>query len=143
MKRFWVGLLAAGFALEAAADSLTIDDAWARATPPNVPTAAGYLEIRNDGEADRLVAVRSEAARAVEIHSTVQDGALMRMVHVDALPVPSAAVTRLEPGGHHIMFMDIAKPFVPGETVVVTLVFEKAGEREVELPVRDARTGAR
>lgn len=33
------------------------------------------------------------------------------------------------------MFMGLTGPFVHGETVKATLVFEKAGEIEVEIPI--------
>ncbi len=41
----------------------------------------------------------------------------------------------LKPGGMHIMFIDAPKPFAEGETVAVTLSFEKAGTVTLELPV--------
>ena len=42
---------------------LELTDLWTRATPPNAPTAGGYLTITNTGdEADRLVAVSSPEA---------------------------------------------------------------------------------
>ena len=106
----------------AAAQQIEIVDAWARATPPGVETAAAYLKIDNVGEADRLVAARSPASREVQIHDTVREGGLVRMLQLDALPLPAASVTELAPGGRHLMFMDIVAPFVPGRTIEVTLV---------------------
>ncbi|MNY82483.1 hypothetical protein D3C86_2246100 [compost metagenome] len=44
----------------------------------------------------------------------------------------------LAPGGVHIMFMGLKQAFVEGETVAVTLTFEKAGSVEVLLPVAAA-----
>jgi copper(I)-binding protein len=41
----------------------------------------------------------------------------------------------LKPGGFHIMFMDLAGPMVAGETVDVTLTFEKAGDVMVTMPI--------
>jgi copper(I)-binding protein len=41
----------------------------------------------------------------------------------------------LAPGGYHLMFMDLKAPLVEGESVTVTLTFEKAGTAEVQLPV--------
>ncbi|HEY8520946.1 MAG TPA: copper chaperone PCu(A)C [Gammaproteobacteria bacterium] len=137
-------LCAATLSLTAAASQpLSVSNAWARATPPGATTAAAYLDIENAGAADSLVGVRSDAARAVEVHGTRHEHGMMRMERLEELPVPSGEVTRLEPGGRHLMFIDIARPFAPGETVTVTLQFANAGEIEVELPVRDARTLAR
>ncbi|MGH8742060.1 MAG: copper chaperone PCu(A)C, partial [Burkholderiales bacterium] len=41
----------------------------------------------------------------------------------------------LKPAGSHLMFVDIKRPFRHGDTVPVTLRFEKAGEVQIELHV--------
>ena len=43
----------------------------------------------------------------------------------------------LEPGGYHIMLLDISTPLELGETFDVTLTFENAGEQVVEVEVRE------
>jgi copper(I)-binding protein len=118
---------------------LKFSDAWVRATPPGVVTAAGYVAIDNSGADDRLVAVRSARAKSVELHTTVDERGMLIMKPLDGLPVPGGAATELAPGGDHMMFVGIDRAFVPGETVVVTLVFELAGARDVTFTVRDAR----
>lgn len=133
-----VGWLSVG--RPALADPLAITDAWARATPPGATTAAAYFAITNSGTRDdRLVAVRSDAASKVELHTTVKASGLMKMVALESLPVPAGATAKLEPGGDHLMFMGLNKPFEPGRTIEVTLVFAQAGERTFAMPVRDAR----
>jgi copper(I)-binding protein len=124
----------------AAAQQLEIVDAWARATPTGVETAAAYLKIENIGDADRLVAARSPVSREVQIHDHVRNGLFMRMVRLDALELPAASVTEFAPGGRHLMFIGIAGPFIPGRAIELTLVFERSGERTVVVPVRDARS---
>ncbi len=99
------------------------------------------MKIENTGEADRPAAARSPASREVQIHDTVRESGLMRMVQLDALALPGMSVTELAPGGRHLMFMGIVGAFVPGRTIEVTLVFEQSGERTVVIPIRDARPG--
>ncbi|MDP3516191.1 MAG: copper chaperone PCu(A)C [Pseudohongiella sp.] len=120
-------------------DQFTFTDAWVRATPPGAITAAAYVDIRNLGNDDVLLAARSDKARHVEIHTTQEQSGMMRMSRLDTLPVPADSVVQLASGGHHLMFIDIPATFVPGESVIVTLVFEKAGARDVLFTVRDAR----
>lgn len=134
-----VALVAMVLSASASAAELSFEDAWIRATPPGVKTAAGYVTIKNDGAPDRLVGARGNAAQQTEIHTTVQRNGLMEMVHLEALAVLSDQSTKLEPGGNHIMFIGISRPFAPGETVPVTLVFERAGAIQIEFAVRDAR----
>ena len=117
---------------------LTIRDAFALATPPNAPVAGGFLTLVNEGAADdRLIAARSDVAGRVEIHEMAMEGDVMKMRELpDGLPIPAGETVELKPGGYHIMFMDLKGPLVEGETAAVTLVFETAGEVEVQLPIK-------
>jgi len=136
-----ITLVVAPSAQETAA--IVVDAPWTRATAPGAPTGAGYLTLRNTGDSpDRLVDARSPAADRVEIHEMAMEEGVMRMRRLaDGLPLPADGEVRLEPGGHHLMFMGLAEPLEEGGSVPVTLVFERAGERRVDLPV--APLGAR
>lgn len=118
-------------------DDLEIIDPWARATPPGAPVSGGYLTIRNSGdEADRLISVSAPFAGRVEIHEMNMDGDVMQMRKVDGgLEVPAGGEIVLEPGGYHIMFMQLGGQLAAQEKYPVTLVFEKAGTIEVDFIV--------
>lgn len=124
---------------DAAADIIVVSDLWIRATPPGARTAAAYLYISNKGDNDRLLEVRSERARSVEIHATQEQSGMMRMSRLDSLAVPADSDLQLGPGGFHLMLVEISDTFVPGDSVLVTLIFEKAGAMDVHFAVRDAR----
>lgn len=119
------------------AGNLTISSAFTRATLPNAPVGGGYLTIVNAGPADdRLLSVSTPAAGKAEIHEMKMEGDVMKMNALpDGLVIPAGGTVTLEPGGYHLMFMDLAGPFVEGTSVTVTLTFEKAGTVEVQLPV--------
>jgi copper(I)-binding protein/uncharacterized protein YcnI len=120
------------------AGDIEIGAAWARATLPGQKAAGGYLTIANTGgEADRLVGASSPLAGKVEVHTmeVVKDVMTMRPVE-GGLEIPAGGTVELKPGGYHLMFMDVTAPFAEGETVPVTLEFEKAGSTELMLPVR-------
>lgn len=134
---------AAGSAMPAIAQqqqhdkSIIIENAWARATPPMVPTGAAYLTIRNTSQsADRLVATESPVAATVEVHNHIMDGNVMRMRKVDGIDLGPGSRIELKPGGYHVMFIGLKTPFKEGETVPLTLTFEKAGKIEISAPVR-------
>ena len=61
---------------------------------------------------------------------------------VDGLEIPAGETVVLAPGGFHIMFMGLTQAFVEGESVAVTLTFEKAGSVEVLLPVETSAAAA-
>lgn len=116
---------------------LTITGPFSRATLPNAPVAGGFLTVTNGGaEEDRLVAAASDAASHVEIHEMAVEGDVMKMRQLpDGLPIPAGETVELRPGGLHLMFMQLRHPLVEGETVDVTLTFEKAGEIELPLAI--------
>lgn len=137
-------LLAAPFpavAQEARAGDLAVERPWTRATGQGA-TGAGFLSISNRGAAaDRLLSASSPAARAMELHSMVRDGEVMRMRPVEAIDVPAGQTVTLRPGGLHFMLIGLSQPLREGETVPVVLRFERAGTVQVALSVQAA--GAR
>lgn len=126
----------------AAAEPPTIADAWLRATPPGARTGAAYLTITSPGAADRLLGAATAAAAAIEIHTHVVEDGLSRMVRLPELAVPAGEPVKLEPGGLHLMLLDLTAPLVAGTTVAITLHFATAGTVQLEVPVVDARSGA-
>jgi copper(I)-binding protein/uncharacterized protein YcnI len=119
------------------AGDLEISAAFARATLPNAPVGGGYLTITNTGgEADRLVSVTSPVAAMTALHQMKMEGDMMKMGELpEGVVIPAGETVTLAPGGMHIMFMNLTQPLVEGETVPVTLTFEKAGPVEVMLSV--------
>ncbi len=145
MNRFHAVCLALALGLSAApalaqeikAGDLRIENPWARATPKGAQVGAGYLEIRNDGAApDRLTGGSADFA-GVEIHEMTMQGAVMKMRELkDGLAIPSHGAVKLTPGGYHIMFTDLKRPLVKGQSVKATLTFEHAGAVVVDFVVQ-------
>ena len=128
--------MAAMFMAAPALAQVTVENAWARATPPGAKIAAGYLTIRNAGAADRLVSASSPAAEKVETHVTVKDGDVSRMREAKGYAVPAKGTLELAPAGSHLMLVNIKAPLKEGDKVPLVLRFEKAGEVKTELAVR-------
>lgn len=53
------------------------------------------------------------------------------------LVIPAHESHSLDPGGDHLMFMDIAAPVTAGQTVDLTLTFDDGSTQDVEAQVRD------
>ena len=120
------------------AGQITIGHPWSRATPAGAKVAAGYLTLKNEGsEPDRLVGASAAIAGKGEIHEMKVDAAgVMTMRPVEGgVALPPGAEVALEPGGFHLMFMDLKAPAVQGQKFKGTLTFEKAGTVEVEYAV--------
>ncbi len=127
-----------------AQDSITVKDAYARSSGKSAKAGAAFMMIQNAGEADdRLIAAESDVAARVELHThQVDANGVAKMIHVEeGFVIPAGETHMLKRGGDHVMFMGISAPFEHGATVPVTLIFEKAGEIEVDIPVDLERKG--
>lgn len=138
---FAVAGLSAGFASVAfagsAADSVTAADAYIRAVPPGQPNSAAFMVLKNGDSVDHaLVEAASPAAKVVELHTHVHEDGMMKMRPVDKIEIKAGGETALQPGGLHIMLIDLTQPLTPGERVPVTLTFEDGTSKNVEAEVR-------
>lgn len=125
-----------------AGGAIDVTDPWARPTIPNRPGAV-YLAIRNTGDAaDRLVGARAEGVGAIELHRSEETDGTMTMTPVEAVEVPAGGMAELAPGGHHLMLFDIETPLKVGETLELTLEFERAGAVPVSVPVMRQAPGS-
>lgn len=142
---------------------LTIADPWARTSPEDTTYGAVYLSLTSaDGDALVGASVPADIAGTVEIHETVvaddasSDTTMamggessdttettmagmgqMTMRPIDSLELPAGETVTLEPGGYHIMLIELVAPLETGQEIEVTLTFENAGERTITVPVQD------
>lgn len=124
----------------AAAEPVTISDAWARVTPPEAKTSAIYMTIASEqGDALTAASVPADIAGMTQIHETMggEGHGEMKMQEVDRIEIPAGGSVELEPGGYHVMLMKLARPIAAGDRVPVTLTFERAGEVTADALARE------
>jgi Uncharacterized protein conserved in bacteria len=84
-----------------------------------------------------VVAVSSTLTDRAELHETVsQDGSMMMREMADGFVIPAGGQFVLEPGGNHLMLMDLTTPVEAGTDVELTLEFEDGGTFSWLAPVR-------
>ncbi|MBB5660958.1 copper chaperone PCu(A)C [Brevundimonas halotolerans] len=111
---------------DAAAPSVEISDAVCRPTPNGRDLTGCYMTLAATTD-DRLVSVSTDAAGKAEIHEMSTAGGVMTMAEMtDGLPLPAGEVTALQPGGNHIMLMQVTAPLAEGDTVDLALTFADA-----------------
>ena len=122
-----------------AGQGISITDPMARPSPLEGGTGGAFMIIRNGGgQGDRLRSATSPAAQVVELHETVDDNGVMRMVpQPDGWELGPGSQLELKPGGKHIMLINLVRPLKPGDTIEVNLNFDKAGPIKVQVPVKD------
>lgn len=125
----------AAWAQAAAPGHIEIGHPYARPTREGQRVGGGFLTLTNKGVADRLLSAATPVADAVEIHSMVMDGDVMKMRQLDALALGPGQTVELKPGGYHLMLMGLKAPLRVGDQFPLTLKFEKGGEKVVTLRV--------
>jgi copper(I)-binding protein len=95
-------VLATGIAACAPAEQLSIRDAEFRPPLGSSGVGAGYFTITS-ARPDRIVAVSSSAADAVEIHSSVTERGMMSMKRLETVPLSAGRTLEFAPGGLHLM----------------------------------------
>mgnify|MGYP001079771905 CR=1 FL=1 len=114
---------------------IVIHHPWARASAGNAKTAAAYFGLVNTGaEPDRLIAAEATVGRA-ELHTHIHEEDVVKMRQVEAIDLAAGETVTLEPGGLHVMLMDLVEPLKEGNSFPLTLTFERAGSIEVEVKI--------
>jgi copper(I)-binding protein len=123
----------------AAHDGVHINQPYVRA---GAQSGGVFMVIVNHAAADdRLIAASTDAAQKVELHTHLEgaDG-VMQMVEVpEGFVIPAEGEHALERGGDHVMLMGLTRKLETGDTITLTLTFERAGEVTVEVPVDNDR----
>ena len=134
---FFATALVLAAALVFAADSITIDHPWARATPGGAQTGAVYMKLVNVADTeDRLTGGNSAVANEVQIHEMAVENGVMNMRELpNGLAIPAKGSVSLKPGSYHVMLIGLKQPLKQGEHIALTLYFEKAGKIDVDVPV--------
>lgn len=147
-----LAILALAVAACGGTSAIDVDGAWARTSPMMTSAGAVYMEITaTDTDSIIAASVDSSIAGTVELHEVVAAdggddmgdmdegdmGGEMTMQQVNAIDLPADETVTLEPGGYHIMLLDLVDPLETGQTFEVTLQFSTADDLTVEVEVME------
>ena len=125
--------VALGFALQgplalaiAQPSTIEIDHAWSR------PAAAGrvgvlYCTITDSGAPDRLTGISTPAAERAELHQSLRENGVAKMLAIESATVKPGKPLTLAPGGYHVMLVGLKQSLKPGDRFPVTFTFEHTG----------------
>ena len=118
-------------------ETIVIKDAWVREVPPGSSVSAAYMTIVNNGGPDQLIAISSDGAKDVEIHTSIVDeNDVSRMEMLDSLDIKSGQTVEFKPGGMHLMLIGLNESLIGKENVELKLEFKEAGEVVIQVPVK-------
>ncbi len=129
--------------LTLATAQIAVRDPWAPAAQPIAlqQPGAAYVTVENHGHsADRLIGASSTVAGRVELRGAASaDNA----EGLGSLAIPPGATVSLQPGGPHLMLMELTQPLEGGSRFPLRLSFARAGDILVTVHVRGAAGRAR
>ena len=117
-----------------AKDSVSIENAWVRATPPGQNVGAGFMTFTSQQDVT-LISATSDVSKSIEIHSMSMQNGVMKMRMLENLAIKANKPYKLEPGGFHLMLFDLEKPLTAGDYVNFELTF-KTGTTEFKQKIK-------
>lgn len=116
---------------------VSVEDAWIREVPPGSPAAAVFMVITNSSDkAVRVVSMASPIAQRVEWHDMKRENGLVRMTQRKVIELPANARVQLQPGGSHVMLLDMQKAPSTGSQVPVILNLDNGQQFTINAVVR-------
>ena len=120
----------------ATAQTVTVADAWVRATVAAQRATGAFLKLTVQGADATLIAVTSPVAGVTQIHEMAMSEGVMRMREVTGgVPLKAGQIFELKPGGYHIMMMDLKQPVKAGDRVLLSLTFKQANGQQTTTQV--------
>ncbi|GGO13591.1 copper chaperone PCu(A)C [Micromonospora parathelypteridis] len=105
-----------------AAGVVGIRDPWVKAADKGMTAAFGTLV--NDTETDVTITGASTEVSRMELHEmTMKDGKMVMQAKPGGIVIKAKSTHVLEPGGDHLMLMDVKQPVQAGDELTFTLTF--------------------
>ena len=119
---------------------ITVSNPYLVVFGKNAKSGAGYFVISNkNSDPVVLNKVEAEFGKAM-LHKTDFDNkGVAKMKHLESVEVPGNGLLKLEPGGTHIMFMNISIEFDESRKYPATLIFEEHGSLDIDLKLKSAK----
>lgn len=115
---------------------VTVGDPWVRATVAEQKATGAFMQLTSIQGA-RLVGASSPVAGVVEIHEMVMEKDIMKMRKLgNGLVLPAGKSVDLNPGGFHVMLMDLKQQIKAGDSVPMTLMIEEKGGKQIRMEVK-------
>lgn len=134
-------LIAAPALAGSAAENVSANEPYVRMVPPGMTVSGAFMVLRNaDSKDHKLVKAESAVAKAVELHTHINDGGVMRMRPVKDIEIKTKGEAVLKPGSLHVMLIGLKQDLKEGDNVAITLTFEDGSSKKVEAPVRKIQT---
>ncbi len=133
-------LVVTGCAAANAASSIAVASAYV--PQPTTPgTTVAYLDIRNNGRADRLISATTSVGGKVQLRAPLaRHGSILTMHTVPYIGLPADSMTHFNPDTDHLLITG-AGPMHDGKDIFLRLTFANAGTVTVIALVTNPESG--
>ncbi|WXT99687.1 MAG: hypothetical protein Ctma_0391 [Catillopecten margaritatus gill symbiont] len=119
---------------------ISIHNPWVRSAPANAPVLGVFMQINNKtNNAVKLLSADADGYKRVEIHRTLNDNGLMKMVKQPFAPISAGGKLQLKPGSWHIMLIKPDKVPSKGSMVAIKLEFDNGTMQTVHAEVKSGQ----
>lgn len=135
MKKFVLSILSIAAVFGA---DVEIDEAYARASIPNVPNSAAFFVIKNNSDKDiAITSANSDIAEKNELHTHIKENQMIKMMKIEKIVVPAKSSLELKSGGDHVMLMGLKKELKAGDEISLELIFSDGDKKSIKVPIKD------
>jgi copper(I)-binding protein len=125
---------------QATSSAISVTSAYVP-TPTTPGNTVAYLDIRNNGRADRLIAVHTSVGGTVQMRAPQAGKTNVLTMHtVGDIPIPSDSMVRLNPDNGYLLITG-AGPMHDGKAIMLQLTFADAGTVTVIAVVTNPQNG--
>ncbi len=119
---------------------IMINDPWVRLAPTNASVLGLFMQINNNTNHDiKLLSVNAGDYKRIELHRTVAQDDIMKMVKQEFIIIPAKGKLHLKPGSWHIMLISPKLVLHKGDIVMVELIFDNGLTKIVHAEVRTGK----
>jgi len=116
---------------------IELSGAWARPGAKGQNSAAYLTVINGTASTDTLIGASSNVSKKAQVHESYKtDSGETGMRPAGNLIIESGDKLQIEPGGYHIMLINLNRELAVGDSLDLTLNFRHAGDKTVRIPIK-------
>lgn len=140
MKKIFMFLLLGALLLGACSqvEDVEAHEYWARPAAMG-GTSAVYMMLHNHTKNDDvLIGASTDVAEAAELHLSAMDAnGVMTMTPQSQIDLPAGGEIEFQPGGYHIMLVNLKKDLNVGDKITLVLHFKNHEDITLTVPVQE------
>ncbi|MHC8946383.1 copper chaperone PCu(A)C [Advenella incenata] len=130
-----VALLSTFIVASTAYAQVAVDAPWVRATVAQQTSTGAFMRLTAKSDS-KLVGAASPVAEHVELHKMTMENDIMKMRQIPELALVAGQPVALEPGGYHIMLINLNKQISEGNVIPMTLTFENKDGNRTQMQIQ-------